>query len=361
MGRWYKTILEMVPKVALAPPMPRRMVEKALVNPRVQELLETGDLMAWLKAIYNARRSYFQPFTVAEPTGPYTTAKRIPKKRSAEDRDIIFQNDTTAIRRGNLATYDIAEFEPTYWGMGGEYHPGDNLDPIPPETGPPLDRFSGAYETNPFVTGRTVYDPFPYPDLNCYFWADLSHMVGIWTWYQARWFLFPNKRPGSWPVVVSERTTSENSPAEGFARFPPADSSPSGYRTDFELWASVDGGETWEGPCNGEFGSGATNYTGGEHGTGPGGSYFYDHHAIINLLSLGTTDQFGNDTGPIKTGGYIGFGQVYQIRQKFRRKGVLMKFRVRTDSASDRIYITRYGVRAMAQSFNWLPDIGGPT
>lgn len=350
------------------PPLARRIVEKA-VERLASGASIVGNPLQWLIDIFNARSLYFagSAGAPAPPGGLYGVAKRIPKKRSDADYDVTYMNDSEATQFGSVSMYDIFESAPTFWGLGGEYAPGANMDPAPdlsqyhpapgstsPTSDPAFqaipDKFNNFSETHPFITGSTRYDPFPYPEYPNYFWADLRHVSTMYHFYSRRII-----GPITGTAIVRSILTStsageakgEQQPIIPRVSIPNSSQQVPNRYVWFELHASLDGGQTWEGPYDQE--SFMLPGYGGDSGNvlpQSGRSYYYRQHGESDLLS-----GFGGSAFDASAG-YVSnidvFFQVGRIRHKFRVNDVLMKFVLRGTNADEMVYIGHYGVRAFS-------------
>lgn len=304
----------------------------------VPAVVERG--LQWLIDIWYERRTYNQPNNLRElevgddGVGPFELAKMVPKKLSDEDFDITYMQDTVGSALSSIATYDIYECAPTFWGLGGEYPVGAKVSPPPAlDPGGSLDRTSQSYELRPYVTGATTYDPFPYPEYPNYFWADLRHCQSIYIFY-ASGPAFEGR------VVAGPTATSPG--GEGFedsdARIIAFDEE-AGWTPQvwFGIKASLDGGETWEGPMADLETRVEEHYPYWEGN--PAQPFYYRESGELNLL----------DSSP---GGYYTFANspsipFYNLKNKFRVDNVLMKFVLWGALEEEKIYLTHWGVRGV--------------
>lgn len=340
--RTYRALEEMMRNMVKHTSLARAIVRKSGVHlSAVTGALESS--LQWLIDLWFARRAYNQPtattFGSDGGNGPYSLLKSIPKKRSSVDYDVIYQNDTTNVAYASQATYDIFEAYPTFWGLGGEYGVGANLDPYPGSTDVPAytddpDHFNDTFEDHPFITGSTTYDPYPYPEYPNYFWADLRHMTHMYHFHSRR-------VGGMWleglAIEGDSRPNSKLNSSSGFVFF--------------ELHASLDGGETWEGPYDNQSRADFYPYYQGDTGNvnpwAPSTSkpYYYLEKGEVNMRAFGTsalTENFNSYSSNILFGTNYGM-----IKNRFRVNNVLMKFVLRGALSSSKIYIGHYGVRAV--------------
>lgn len=328
----YRAIDAMLRNMVKHTALARAIVRKAGVRLGSAGAIVEGSLQ-WLIDLWFARRAYNQPtattFGSDEGNGPYSLLKSIPKKASSTDYDIIYQNDTTDALYGSQATYDIFEARPTFWGMGGEYGVGANLDDYPgdPAYLSEADRFNNAFEDYPFITGSETYDPFPYPEYPNHFWADLRHVTHMYHFYSLRiggMFLGD-------AIEGDDRVLPRRSPLR------------QGAYVWFELHASLDGGETWEGPYDQEGTFSSLPYYGGDsfnvnpNAPDTSKTAYYMPHGERDLRNFGGNAYLNN----IPTNAFP------RIKNRFRVNDVLMKFVLRGADPDAKIYIGHYGVRAL--------------
>lgn len=343
--RLYRAIDDMLENTAKHTLLAREIVRKSGVKAGAAAsgaIAPVGNALQWLIDIWYERQTYNQPNNSLQVEigddgiGPFTIAKMVPKKLSDEDFDITYMRETTSSGSASQATYDIYECAPTYWGLGGEYPPGSNITTPPAlDPGGTQDRSNSSYEVRPYITGATSYDPFPYPEYPNYFWADLRYCNSIYIFYARR-------GAGGARTVMGPTVPvggSELGFEESVARFTQINSTLQEYENFiwFGIMASLDGGETWEGPMAGleSHVQEGYPYWGGDH-TKP---MYYREFAEINLL--------GTAPGPY----YVSWSPTLQplglVKNKFRVENVLMKFVLWGALTTERIYLTHWGVRGV--------------
>lgn len=164
----------------------------------------------------------------------------------------------------------------------------------------------------PFVSGRTYYDPFPWPDAPLYFWADLAENNG----------LSPFLNVVNWGLKGS---------LSGQRRYVQEVGNPGSVPGPMLLkaWASVDGGATWIAPW----------YPVENEPYSAWGTWF------INLREI---YPFGNSSMPVGTPGRV--GQSGWIRKELYRDDVLIKFTLETPTTDTWVMFTDIGITTNATS-----------
>lgn len=276
----------MVLGVVLDPAMARAIVRKAGLRAGAG----IHDSLDWIYALFFEDLPYNKPdFNI------YGVIKRHIRKRSAEDFDVMYGADMSSYGGSGLASYDIFEYQPTAWNHSEAYAPGVNFD---------FAADNRLHWTHPFITGRTEYDPFPYPELPCYFQADLSHFNIMTIHHGNRRYQhassFANARQAVQMGVTGTISGTETPNLLDDA-----------HPVWLKLWASLDGGSTWQNPL------------------------FLDQQNNGGWVHLHT-----------KAGGGTIGSNVAFILPEFRREGVLMKLTLTAPSTDVIIYLTHISVRA---------------
>lgn len=293
-GKTYAEIEEMILDAVLDTQMCRDIMRRA-------GAVASGiaSSLAWLIELWFTKEYYNTPINTGGTN--YVYRKDNPKKASEENYDIEFQSDHSGWRFTSAGTYDIYDHSPTHWGRANEFYPGSRFT-----VG--AGGFNSAYKTHVFITGSTLYDPFPYPELPCYFYADLKHIPVLVHWYDVRFVVeasgFQAKVPYARPTSAYVETTV-----------------PASDPITLKLWASDDNGATWEDPIF----------------TEPG--FPTNPHAAIVL----------NPSFPTTAASLVRRNNSGTVKGKFRRDGILLKYTLEAAVATDRIYLTDYGVRGYEQ------------
>lgn len=356
----YDEIREMILRTVLSIPVAKEICRRAglpygVSGSGLQELVDLFWADPWYNyPYYGGFFGPYRPDPVYETFG--SSRKDMLRKKSDDDFDVKWSIDLSYLQLQPIASYEIFTYSPVKWGDGGEYVPGANFTAPPwgfwfrpfvasvPDAGytygynPPSfvgagdgttksDFFDGSnrtYDFFPYVTGRTVYDPFPYPELPCYFYGDLKHVTSLLVYYNvlrnteqfgvgtgsSPVYIAPvGQFPGIPRVVTTEDITQYLRPANYNATTQPV------Y---LYVMGSIDGGDTWEYMFN----------------RGAEDPVFPEPANLSGSQNI--------STGFLPSRAFGGGGR---LRFKFRRDNVMMKMVLTTQSLEDRIYLCGHGVR----------------
>lgn len=191
------------------------------------------------------------------------------------------------------------------------------------------------------VQGRTLYDPFPYPEYPLYFWLDLSEigslgvMVGINYQYSSTpnfvrhiWSDDPND--GDELSVNYELERNNYEPRITDVKFD--------RRGDcnLKLMMSIDGGATWEPPLIRSVNPDGSEIT---EDPLPPVSWVDPRYSELTAYMTGRLTHASDDGWTIPYPDGEGF-----LREKFRRDDVLCKFVLETGSENDIVNFSYLGI-----------------